>query len=75
MNEHVFELKHDFIPLIGLLKIMGIAATGGHAGILVTEGEVKVNGNIELQKRKKLKDGDIVTIAEHKISLFSAKSE
>ncbi len=75
MNEQVFELKHDFIPLIGLLKTMGIAATGGHAGILVTEGEVKVNGAIELQKRKKLKEGDIVTLAGHKISLVSSSKQ
>ena len=73
MTEHVFELKGEFIPLIGLLKHMGLAATGGHASMMVTEGDVKVNGEIELQKRKKLRNGDEVLIEGHRISLVSSK--
>jgi ribosome-associated protein len=69
MTEQEFELKSDFIPLIGLLKHTGIAATGGHAGMMVTEGEVKVNGKRELQKRKKLKAGDIVTVGDYIIKM------
>jgi len=62
MSDQVFALKGEFIPLIGFLKISGIAATGGHAGMLVLDGEVKVNGEVELQKRKKLRDGDKVEL-------------
>lgn len=72
MTDHVFELKGEFIPLIGLLKHIGLAATGGHASMMVTEGEVKVNGKVELQKRKKLRDGDQVLIEGHRISITAS---
>ncbi len=72
MTEQEFELKSDFIPLMGLLKHTGVAGTGGHAGMMITEGEVKVNGKRELQKRKKLRAGDIVSVADYTIKLVAA---
>lgn len=64
MKERSYTLKNDqeFIPLINLLQVLNIAQSGGHAKILVSEGEVKWNGEIELQKRKKVRKGDTVTL-------------
>lgn len=64
MKKEIFELrpKDEFIPLINLLKLMGIAQTGGHAKMMVEEGEVKVNGEQEFRKRKKLRPGDVVEL-------------
>ena len=69
---HEFNLKSDYIELIKLLKLLGIAETGGHAKILVEEGEVAVNGNIEYRKRAKLKPGDEVEVLGEKIALRKA---
>jgi len=57
-----FELKEDqeFIQLNNLLQLKQIAQTGGHAKILIRNEEIKVNGAIETQVRKKLKSGDVV---------------
>jgi len=57
-----FELiDHEYIQLNQLLKLLGLVETGGEANQLITEGVVKVNEVTELQKRKKLRSGDIVT--------------
>ncbi len=48
----------DSIKLDSLLKFCDIAQTGGHAKFLVQEGEVKVNGEVCLQRGKKLHKGD-----------------
>lgn len=64
-----FNINGEYIELIALLKVTGIAETGGVAGILVTQGEVTVNGQIELRKRAKLKPGDVVETSGQKIVL------
>lgn len=66
---HEFKLKSEYIELIKLLKLLGIAETGGHAKIMVEEGEVKLNGKPEFRKRAKLKSGDIVEVAGEKITI------
>lgn len=54
----------EFIKLQDLLKWTGVAQTGGHAKILVQDGQVSVNGEICLMRGKKLRPGDTVTVAE-----------
>lgn len=66
-----FKLKGEFIELNKLLKICGIAQTGGHGNILITEGEVKLNGKVEIQKRKKIVIGDVVEIENEKIKVIA----
>ena len=64
-----FSLKSEYIELIKLLKILRIAESGGHAKIMVEEGEVFVNGVQEFRKRAKLKSGDVIEILGEKISI------
>ena len=64
-----FQIKGPYIELIGLLKALGIAETGGHAKAIVEEGEVLRNGEIELRKRAKLVPGDLIEIDELQIKL------
>lgn len=64
-----FRIKGEYIELIQLLKILGIAETGGQAKFIVEEGEVKLNGQTELRKRAKLRPGDIVELEGTKIVL------
>ncbi|MDA7804255.1 RNA-binding S4 domain-containing protein [Crocinitomix sp.] len=64
MEKDQFKLKEkeEFIELTKLLKIKQIAQTGGHAKLIVEDGDVYVNGEQEFRKRKKLRQGDIITL-------------
>ncbi|MFW5831174.1 MAG: RNA-binding S4 domain-containing protein [Prolixibacteraceae bacterium] len=64
---HEFKLKSEYIELIKLLKLLGIAETGGHAKIMVEEGKIFVNGMQETRKRAKLRAGDEVEVMDQKI--------
>lgn len=75
MALRTFELKTPFIPLMSLLKASGLAQTGGHAGILIEEEEVFVNGEIETRKRRKLLIGDVISVkgSDEKIEIIAEK--
>lgn len=67
-----FELSgHDHIQLNQLLKLLNLAESGGDANQAILSGLVKVNGNTELQKRKKLFPGDRVFFQGHKIEIVA----
>ncbi|MHB8868555.1 MAG: RNA-binding S4 domain-containing protein [Thermoleophilia bacterium] len=51
------------IALGQFLKYGGVVGTGGHAKVLIDEGEVAVNGDVERRRGRKLRAGDIVTVA------------
>ncbi len=51
------------IELCKVIKLAGLADSGGAAKQLVAEGGVRVNGAIETRKRKQLLAGDKVTVA------------
>ncbi len=59
MNKKI-KIDTEFIRLDSLLKLSGIAQTGGHAKILVQNGEVSVNGEICLMRGKKIRENDVV---------------
>lgn len=50
------------IKLDQFLKWQAIVMTGGEAKILIQQGEVEVNGEIETRRGKKLRTGDRVTV-------------
>lgn len=52
----------EFIKLDQLLKYAGIAETGGHAKEMVAGGGILVNGERCLQRGKKLRPGDEITV-------------
>ena len=63
-----FQLQgHEYIELNKLLKLIHLVETGGEANICITEGEVIVNGEVELRKRHKLRHGYVVDFRERKI--------
>jgi len=51
-------IKEEFIKLDAALKLAGLVATGGHAKMVIQNGEVFVNGEICTQRGKKLRLGD-----------------
>jgi ribosome-associated protein len=52
------KIDTDFIRLDAFLKMNDAVQTGGHAKIVIQEGEVRVNGEICTQRGKKLRTGD-----------------
>jgi len=75
MKEFTLEAPHEYIQLNQLLKLLNLVETGGEANQCITEGLVKVNGTIELQKRKKLRDGDKVEFNGQTIVIVSEKRD
>ena len=64
-----FNLNSEYIELVKLLKVMGLAPTGGHAKIIIESGEVFRNGEPELRKKAKLTVGDVIEIEGEKITI------
>jgi ribosome-associated protein len=58
------KIKTDFIQLDQFLKWANIVETGGQAKMLIKQGYVTVNGEQELRRSRKLKQGDVVMIKE-----------
>lgn len=56
----IIRLKDDFIKLGQALKLAGLVESGVDAKFAIQEGRVKVNGQTELQRGKKLYDGDLI---------------
>jgi len=53
---------HKTIKLDQFLKWVGVAQTGGEAKLIIQGGEVKVNGETEIRRARKLVVGDYVTV-------------
>lgn len=64
-----FKVTEDYIELVKLLKLLRIAQTGGHAKIIVEDGEVIRNGETEYRKRAKLIKGDLIEVMGETIKL------
>lgn len=59
MIENV-KIKGEFIRLDDLLKVTGSVVTGGHAKVVIQDGEVKLNGEVCFMRGKKVRAGDKV---------------
>ena len=55
-------IDSEYIKLDQLLKLADAVSTGGHAKFLILEGLVKVNGEVEMRRGRKLKPQDIVEV-------------
>lgn len=54
------KIKDEFIKLGQLLKLAGLVSSGVEAKIVIAEGEVSYNGEIEIRRGKKVYPGDTV---------------
>ena len=67
------EIRTDFIKLDSLLKFAGLTGTGGEAKYVISEGMVKVNGEVCTIRGKKIRPGDKVEFAGNVIEVTSAE--
>ncbi len=63
------QLREDFIKLGQALKAANLVASGAQAKEIILDGLVLVNGEVCLQRGKKLVDGDIVSFEGKKIQI------
>ncbi|WP_374353015.1 RNA-binding S4 domain-containing protein [Chitinimonas sp.] len=72
MAQQTFTLSSEFIELHNLLKIMSVAASGGEAKNMVANGYVKVDGQMETRKTRKLYAGALVEVFGEEIRVLAA---
>ena len=65
----IIQLREDYIKLGQALKAAGLVGSGVEAKIVISEGLVKVNGKVEIQRGKKLVHGDVVSFENETIKI------
>ncbi len=53
------EITTEFIRLDAALKLANIVSTGGQAKLLIEDEQIKVNGELCVQRGKKMRNGDV----------------
>jgi ribosome-associated protein len=59
----------EYIELFKLLKVLDLVDSGANAKFLIADGYVLRNGEVETRKRAKIRKGDIIEVADAKISI------
>jgi ribosome-associated protein len=62
MSDNRISISSEYITLDAFLKWAGVADTGGHAKTLIASGEIRVNGELEARRGRKLRPGDSVSV-------------
>ncbi len=65
-------IRGESIRLGQLLKLAGLADSGGEAKQLLAEGLVSVNGEVELRRGRQLHAGDLVSVGGEEITVTQA---
>ncbi len=63
------KITEEPVELCKILKFESMVSSGGEAKYVISEGLVKVNGEVETRKRKKIFSGDIIEFSGEKIRL------
>ncbi len=70
------EITTEPVELYKILKFEGMASSGGEAKLVIEQGQVIVNGEVETRKRKKIVSGDIIEFGSEKICIkFIGKTD
>ena len=72
MQQTEYRITTEYIELNQLLKVCGLATSGGEGGALVTQGNVHVDGQQELRKRCKIRPGQVVQLGDVRIAVLAA---
>ena len=66
----IINIKDNFIKLGQALKLAGLVESGVDAKFVIQDGLVKVNGNVEIQRGKKLFEGDISEFEGNQVKIM-----
>ncbi len=70
MSQNIqFDLTTEYVELCNLLKLVGLADSGGRGKAMVAEGLVKVDGLTETRKTAKIRSGQTVLVANQTITI------
>jgi len=59
-----FELNDEYIELYKLLKVLDLVDSGAEAKLIIAEGHIRRNGEIETRKRAKIEGGETIEVAD-----------
>lgn len=71
MNKIEFAVRGEFVELCQLLKLTGLANSGGQGQLMVADGMVKVDGKAESRKRAKIRPGQVVECFDSRIQIIA----
>ena len=71
---HEFELRGEWIALDDLLKVTGLASSGGAAKAMIADGQVRLDGVLETRKTKKIRAGQTVSLGSTRIKVKAPSS-
>lgn len=60
----------EYITLESFIKVQGVSTTGGQAKLMITNGEISVNGERETRRGRKLRQGDVVFVDDHDMHVY-----
>lgn len=63
------DITREPVELYKILKFEGLVSTGGEAKLLIGDGQVTVNGEVETRRRRKMVDGDIIEFRGEQLQL------
>ena len=65
----IIKLRDEYIKLGQAIKAANLVGSGVEAKFVIQDGLVKVNGQVEVQRGKKLVDGDIIEFEGYTIKI------
>lgn len=60
----VYQLTEEYIELYKLIKLLDLVDSGADAKMIVADGHVVRNGEVEMRKRAKIRSGDTLVIGD-----------
>ncbi len=67
----ILKIRDEFIKLGQAMKLVGLVDSGVEAKLVIRDGKVTVNGEVEYQRGKKLHNGDIVEFGGSQIRIVT----
>jgi ribosome-associated protein len=65
----VVDITREPVELYKILKFEGLVASGGEAKLLIGDGQVMVNGEVETRRRKKIVGGDVIAFRGEQLQI------
>ena len=65
----IVEITREPVELYKILKFEGLVTTGGEAKLLIADGQVTVNGEIDTRRRRKMVSGDVIEFRGERLQL------
>ena len=71
---NTIEINKEPVELYKILKFEGLVSSGAEAKLVIDNGEVKVNGQVETRKRNKIMSGDVIEYEQEQYNIVLSPS-